>query len=288
VTQLSAVFPVVVAVTGDAAAAAALCMTDVLAREHGAVPTVVRVVHDAFSMGAGASATGAMVGVPEAALDPAFRNRHLAALEAQVKEALGTLPPWRYDVEAGATVPAIVQRVRDLHAELVILGLPQHNFFRRAFVRDTVQGVIEQSRTAVLALRPELTHRPASILAAVDFGAASLRAAHMACQLVAPGGHVMLVYVHAERPHGANTDVGVETALTALIDELSAHKAITVTSIIEHGNSIAGVKDVAMRMRPHVVALGTREHSQVDWFFGDSVSTEFVDERHWSLLVVPE
>jgi nucleotide-binding universal stress UspA family protein len=257
------------------------------------VPTVLHVVHEAIATGAGASSTGAMVGVPESALDPSFRSTHLAALEVHVEHVLGTLPPWRYDVEAGATVPTIVQRARDLDAELVILGLPQHNFFRRAFVRDTVQGVIEEGHAAVLAVRPELMDRPRSMLVAVDFSAASLRAAHVACQLVAPGGRVMLVYVHPDRRDGGAdratiSDAGTEAALTALIDELAAHKGITVTSVIEYGNSIAGVKDVALRIRPDVVALGTRQHSQIDWFFGDSVSTDLVAERQWSLLVVPE
>jgi nucleotide-binding universal stress UspA family protein len=48
------------------------------------------------------------------------------------------------------------------------------------------------------------------------------------------------------------------------------------------------VKEVAQRMQPDVIALGAHHHSAVDWFFGDSVSTNLVSERQWSLLVVPE
>src|SRR5665213_2481244 len=207
------------------------------------------------------------------------------------------LPAWQYDVEVGATVSTIVQRAHELRAELVILGLPQHNFFRRAFVRDTMQGIAENTQSAVLAVRPELTHRPESILVAVDFSITSLRAAHLACQLVAPGGRIILVYVQPDLPPESSADSTrmtadgtstLESALASLIDELTCRKTVTITSIIEHGSSIHGVKEAALRMNPDAIALGARHHSAVDWFFGDSVSTELVSERRWSLLLVPE
>ena len=298
-TQLSPVFPVIVAITADTAATAAIHMTQALAHECGAVPTVVRVVQD--DLAAEAAATGVMGGIADIVLDPAYRTTQLTALQRQVHHILGDLPAWRYDIEVGATVPTIVTRARDVGAELVILGLPQHNFFRRAFVRDTIQGVLEETESAVLAVRPELFHRPKSILVAVDFGLSSLRAAHLACQLVAPGGRVILVYVQPDvsekTPHDTGNDAGhlesdnasaIAGAFTGLIDELQSSKAITIDSVIEHGNSITGVKEAARRLHPDVIALGARHHSAVDWFFGDSVSTELVSDRQWSLLVVPE
>jgi nucleotide-binding universal stress UspA family protein len=293
--QLSSVFPLLVAITADTAASAAIHITHAFAQEFGAVPTVLHVVHEDLALNP--AATGAMGSIPEAALDPAYRTKQLLTLEDQVQKTLGTLPAWRYDVEVGATVPTIVQRTHELCAELVILGLPQHNFFRRAFVRDTVQGIAENTQSAVLAVRPELIHRPESILVAVDFSIASLRAAHLACQLVAPGGRIILVYVQPDLPPDSSTDstrirtdgsAALETALTSLIDELTSQKTVTITSVIEYGSSIHGVKEAALRMHPDAIALGARHHSAVDWFFGDSVSTELVSERQWSLLVVPE
>ncbi len=300
-TQLSPIFPAVVAVTADTAASAAIYITHALAQECGAIPTVLRVVQDDIT--AGAAATGTMVGVPEAALDPAYRTSQLTALEDQVQRILGTLPSWQYDVEIGVTVPTIVRRAHDLRAEIVILGLPDHNFFRRAFVRDTVQGIVEHTQAAVFAVRPELVHRPESILVALDFGIGSLRAAHLACQLVVPGGRVILVYVQPDLPPASSADASagataandsgdgasaLETAITLLIDELTSQKAVSITSIIEHGGSIEGVKQAAVRMRPDVIALGARHHSAVDWFFGDSVSADLLNDRRWSLLMVPE
>lgn len=294
-TQLSPVFPVVVAITADTAANAAIHITHALAQECGAVPTVLHVVQEDLAPAAGA--IGAMGSIPEAALDPAYRTEQLLVLEDQVRQTLGTLPAWQYDVEVGATVPTIVQRTHELRAELVILGLPEHNFLRRAFVRDTVQGIAENTQCAVLAVRPGLTHRPESILVAVDFSTASLRGAHLACQLVAPGGRIILVYVQPDLPPEDSTDStgaetgrtpGPEAAFTSLIDELTSQKTVTITSVIEHGSSIHGVKAAALRMHPDVIALGARHHSAVDWFFGDSVSTELISERQWSVLVVPD
>ena len=294
-TQLSPVFPMVVAITADTAATAAIHMAYALARECGAIPTLVRVVHEDLAVEA--AATGAMAGVPETALDPLYRSTQLSVVYGQVQHALGELPPWHYDIEVGATIPTILSRVRALNAELVILGLPQHNFLRRAFVRDTVQGIIEQTDAAVLALRPDAINRPTSILVAVDFSLSSLRAAHLACQLVAPGGRIILVYVQPQVPPDSSLDAtrqradgttALDTAFTSLIEELTSQKTLVMTSVIEHGNSIQGVKDVAQRMQPDVIALGAHHHSAVDWFFGDSVSTNLVGERQWSLLVVPE
>jgi len=293
-TQLSPVFPLLVAITADTTATAAIRMTQMLAQECGAVPTVLRVVHGDLALEA--AATGAMGGVPETALDPSYRSTQLTALQHQVEHILGALPPWHYDIEVGATVPTLVSRTRDLNAELVILGLPQHNFFRRAFVRDTVQGVVESAQAAVLALRPDAIHRPTSILVAVDFSPSSLRAAHLSCQLVAPGGRIILVYVQpvvsadssldaTRRRTDATTEI--ESASMALINELTEQKTITITSVVEHGNSIQGVKDVALRMQPDVIALGAHHRSTVDWFFGDTVSTNLVSERQWSFLIAP-
>ena len=293
--QLPPVFPVLVAITADAAASAAVRITHALAQECGAVPTVLHVVQEDLAQCP--ATAGAMGSIPEAALDPAYRTAQLLALEEQVQRTLGALPAWQYDVEVGATVSTIVQRAHELCAELVVLGLPQHNFFRRAFVHDTMQGIAENTQSAVLAVRPELTHRPESILVAVDFSITSLRAAHLACQLVAPGGRIIIVYVQADLPPESSADSTrmtadgtstLETALTSLIDELTSQKTVTITSIIEHGSSIHGVKEAALRMHPDAIALGARHHSAVDWFFGDSVSPELVSERRWSLLLVPE
>jgi len=293
-TQLSPVFPLVVAITADAAAGAAIHMTHALAQECGAVPTVLRVVQSDVAVDA--AVTGAMGGIAEGALDPSYRTTQLTALQHQVEHILGELPPWHYDIEVGATVSTLVARTRALRAELVILGLPQHNFFRRAFVRDTVQGVAEHTDAAVLALRPDATDRPASILVAVDFSVSSLRAVHLACQLVAPGGRIILVYVQPEASaessmnalhRRADGTTALNAAFMSLITELTSQRTLTITSVIEYGNSIRGVKDVAQRMQPDMIALGMHHHSAVDWFFGDSVSTNLVSERQWSLLLVP-
>ena len=169
--QLPHVFSALVAITADPAARAAVHITHALAQECVAVPTVLHVVQE--DIAESPATTGAMGSIPEAGLDPAYRIAQLLALEEQVQRTLGALPAWQYDVEVGATVSTIVQRAHELRADLVILGLPQHNFFRRAFVRDTMQGIAENTRSAVLAVRPELTHRPDSILVAVDFSITS-------------------------------------------------------------------------------------------------------------------
>lgn len=292
--RLPVVYPVVAAITADSAATATIRITHALAEECGAIPTVLQVVHD--DIGLGISTTGAMTSVPEATLGADYQNEHLLALESQVEDALGVLPRWRYEVEIGATLDTIVQRVQQLDAELTILGLPHRNFLERAFVRDMVQGVVEKTTSAVLAVHPSLTVRPRNILVAVDFGAASLRAAHLACQLVAPGGRVTLIYVQPEIPPyvagNAQADAllekGVSAAFAALISELASKKAITVTSVIEHGSSIEEVKAAAARFQPDLIALGSKHHTAADWFFGDSVSTELIGERQWSLLIVPQ
>lgn len=291
--QLTDVFPVLVAITADPAAEAAVRITHVLAEKCGAIPTVLRVVHDHGDIGI--DTLDGMPGAPETALSPEYQDAQLAALEAQVQAILGFMPRWQCEVDTGTTVSTIVHRAQQLCAELVILGFPHHNFLRRALVRDTVRGVVEHTCAAVLAIRPTLTRRPSCVMVAVDLSPASLRAAHLACQLVAPGGRVILVYVHPDvsRNGGrtAATEVppgrSVDAALMSLIDDLSSKKTITVTSVIEHGSSIEGVKAAALRMQPDLVALGSGRHSAVDWFFGDSVSTAMISERQWSLLVVP-
>jgi nucleotide-binding universal stress UspA family protein len=301
---LPSVFPLLTAVTHDPAAAAAIRLTHILAGECGAIPTVLQVVHDTPEM-AGMD-TGTMMGAPASSLDWRYRDPQRAELEAQVGGTLGKLPLWRYEVDDGEPAAAIVHHAQQLQAELVVLGLPQHNFLKRAFVRDVVQDVISRTRSAVVAVRPDVFSRPRHILVAIDFGAASLRAAHIACQLVAPGGRVALVHVQPD-PDSASHDApavarhtyrdhlrrerendAVASAFAALIAELASKKQVTIMSLIESGSSIEQVKAAAVRMHPDLVALGSRYHGAMDWFFGNSVSTAMIGERQWSLLVVPE
>ncbi|HEV2642668.1 MAG TPA: universal stress protein [Candidatus Elarobacter sp.] len=290
--HLSAVFSTLVAVADDAAAESAIRFTNILAREHGAVPTVLRVLD--MSMYAAVDAMPSIIGVEAALLSPEYRDEVVAALEEQIRSVLGTPTRWRIEFETGDTGRCIARHAQQIRAELIVIGLRPHSTLRRAFVRDTVCDVIRGTTIPVLAVRPSLRGLPSRVMVAMDFSMASLRAAHLAREMIGYSGSMELVYV---RSPGGQADVnartwhnadGLEEALDRLIEDLHPTPDVQITSVIREGDAGTQLLTHAEQSQPQLVALGSEHQSIVDRFFNDSVSTTFAHDARWSLLMVPE
>lgn len=291
--QLPIVFPVVLALTKDTARTAAVRVTQALARDRGAIPTVLHVVENETEMSP--EILPSMPHTYEEALNTEYQNGQLLALESDVHTILGDTPSWRFEIATGRAVPCIAQGARNVSAELVVLGLPHHTALQRAMLRDTVQGIVEQATTPVLAVRPALTTLPTHAMVAMDFSPASLRAAHLARRLMHEHGHMELVYVQPEiegdppvtEAQRVLREVGLGAAFAALIDDLVPSRTMPIRPVVYQGSPVEQIRTGAERLQPDLIALGSGRHTPVDWFFGDTVSTALMHARRWSLLLVP-
>lgn len=289
--HLGAVFPALVAVADDAAAEAAIRFANMLARERGAIPTLLRVLD--VGMYSALDAMPSIVGIEAAMLSPEYRDEVVASLEERIRSVLGAPARWRIEFEAGDTGRCIAQHARQIRAELIVVGLRPHSALRRAFVRDTVCDVMHGATTPVLAVRPALRGLPSRIMVATDFSLASMRAAHLARELVGYSGNIDLVYVRP-RPTKAEdaavspaANAALEEALSRLAEDLGPTRDVQVTPVILDGDAGTELLRYAEKSQPELVALGSERQNILDRFFNDSVSTAFAHEARWSLLVVP-
>jgi len=108
----------------------------------------------------------------------------------------------------GVADGALGTAARDLGADLLVVGTHGRTGLRWFFLGSVAQHTVRLSPIDVLVARRDGAGRGGfkSVLAAIDFSPASIRALDRALDLVAPGGRIDLVHFHSSRPVGAWTD----------------------------------------------------------------------------------
>lgn len=290
---VGAPFPVLLALAQDGTAGAAIRVTQALAKLRGAAPTALTVEE----LGAYPLPEALPGALTAELLSPEFQAERRIALERQVTEVLGATPPWNFAMDVGEPVSCICDHVRRTGAQLAVLGLRSHGVLRRVFIRDTVRQVVANAQVPVLAVRPTLAGLPRRAIVAMDFGPASVRAAHMARRLIDDTGSIHLVYVHGgPEMYGPKAttgmrvlhELGVDAAFARLLRELDAPPSMAISTGIYRGAPTPHLIATAERLEPDLIALGSEHATAFDRLMGESVSAQFEHSARWSLLVAPE
>jgi nucleotide-binding universal stress UspA family protein len=293
VPALDAVFPLLLAVTDDDCAAPAIRVRRELARTHGAIPTVLR----AFGRDHAAEVPiQPFAGyIPEDALSPEYRDEARERLQRQVVDVAGDVR-WQLEIADESPVEAIVDRAWQLRAGLIVIGLKRHGVMHRVVVGDLLRSVVRLAGVPVLAVGPDLVAPPRCVVAAVDFGEASLRAASLARHILADDGEMHLVHVITDSVRRDTSTPGMSGAgpftralrdLASLADELRAGPLMTITSHVIEGEKEAAIDGLAERVRADLLAVGSDEHPLLDRLVNRSVSMGLARTAHRSMLVVP-
>jgi len=229
-------------------------------------------------------------------LDPVQRAKDEQALRATCHVDTGTPATWPFTIDLGSTAASVVTRARRIHAQLIIMGLHHHGAVDHLLAADTLRNVMAIGATPVLAIRPTLTALPERIVVAVDFSVASIRAAHIARQLLADRGTLHLVYVgpielgtaneHEQGRHFVEAH-GVGVAFQEVITMLAPDPGMTVMPVTRFGDPIDELKAVCADVRPDVVAIGSQRHPFLDRLILGTVTRAIVDDGRWSVLVTP-
>jgi nucleotide-binding universal stress UspA family protein len=275
---LSPDFPLLLALADDEPATAAIRMTVELAREKGAVPTVVRALGDVREAEAALSPLAGTI--VEEYLDPDYKSECRHAVERQVRVAAGQVE-WPLDITDQSPIEAIVERARRLRAGLIVMGLRRHGVLQRAISRDLLGEVVRVTRVPVLAVRPDFSALPKRVVVAIDFGEASLHAARLARQLIVDDGAMYLVHVSQEN------SALLRAKLDGLIDDLSPAPGMTMTSILLHGDVQSSIEGLAQAVGADLLAVGSDEHSLFDRLTTGSISMRLAHTARWSTLIVP-
>jgi len=275
---LEAHFPLLLALASDEPAVAAIRLTQALAQSKGALPKVVRALGEVRAAEASAAPLAGVV--VEEYLGPEYLAECRRALEQQVTSVAGTVD-WPIEVCDDAPVEAIVDEALTLRAGLIVMGLRRHGVLRRMITRDLLAEVVRVAQVPVLAVRPELTGLPRRVVAAIDFGDASIRAAFMARRLLADNGALFLVHVTP-----VNSDA-VRAKLDQIIEELRLSSGMTASSIQLHGDVQSAIEGCALAVGADLLAVGSEEHTLLDQLTVGRMSMKLAHSARWSTLIVP-
>jgi nucleotide-binding universal stress UspA family protein len=183
--------PVVLATDGTARSGATVVAAQLLAARLDLPLEVVSVLEP----------TPMFAAVPEVVIpsDPSIDEARRQARETSVSDyvsrfAGGATPP-RIHVRFGSVAAEIARFARDVSATIVVVGSAPHRHFHRMASGDRAAQVLHSAHCPVLSVPPSFTSLPKVVLAAVDFGPSSVRAAQAALLLVDDGGTVVLTHV---------------------------------------------------------------------------------------------
>ena len=271
-------FPLLLALASDEPAVAAIRLTQALALSRGAVPTVLRALGDVRAAEASASPLAGVV--VEEYLGPDYLDECRGALEQQVTSVAGEVD-WKLWVTDEMPVDAIVEGALALRAGLIVMGLRRHGVLRRMITRDLLAEVVRVARVPVLAIRPDLTALPQRIVVAVDFGPASIRAAHLARRLLADNGALYLVHVTS-----VNSD-RLRRGLDRIAADLEPAGGVTTSSILLHGDIQSAIEGCAQALGADLLAVGSEEHSLLDRITVGRMSMKLAHTARWSMLIAP-
>lgn len=279
------------AINNDDNAPAAVRVTDALARR-GALPTVLRTMD---LMPAVAGTGDSMIVYAESVLGEEFYRTQEGIIVSTIRELLGADRPWPVRAVVGEAASTIVSEAQSADAELLVIGIHHHGTFAQALGENTATRVMSHAGIPVIGVRPDASGLPRRIMVATDFGDAAVEAAHLAANLVNPGGTVILVHATLPVPIVVEGDEGaalvqregIEHAFLKLSAEISKGRNIQVETVTRTGDASTELLAAAEQIAPDMIATASQRHGFLDRLILGSVSRTVVREGHWSMLVTP-
>lgn len=289
----AAVDAVLLAVTDDDLAPAAIAVTRALQTTRHARPSVLYVIQIAPSPPEGAVVALAL---EEELRDPRVRATQEREMRAVLHLDDGAPAAWPFEIRIGSVAGTIVTEARRQGAELIVMGLNPHARLARAIGNDTVHEVMALGGIPVLAVRPELTGLPRRVVVAIDFSRASIRAAHLARRLVDEHGSMHLIFIESTMLSGASESTeglrliqtrGLEAAFGQLVTELAPSDGLTIETIVREGSPADEIPRFCEDIHPDLVVVGSQRHRFLDRLLLGSVARTIAEDGRWSTLVTP-
>ena len=291
--------PIVVAVSGDDAAASPVRIAAALQRRFGSRVSAIQVL-DTSNLPLLTPLPAAFTFARELIGDAPYAN-DARARRRQFSDWLGAVNDWPVHISVGAAAFEIERYAEREGAALIVLGLRRHGVVDRMLRDETTLTVARRARGAVLGIAPSLWRLPHRAIVGVDFGPASIRAARAALAVLATPtasdpSILRLVYVNRSGVEGAHQDtageqlikhLGVDAAFDQLVRELMVPPGVHVDCVTRQGPIAEELLACADQTRADLIAVGSMRHERIErWILG-SVTTEIVRDGRCSVLVIP-
>lgn len=285
---------VLLAIADDDLIDPAIGVANTLARERGAMPTVIQ-AFDPAPYGP-PPFTLAMISFAETLIGPTALAERRQAIETRLERVCGHPISWPIVLRLGNPITCIIDEAHERHSELLVLGLHHHRWTDRLIGAETTIQVMTNAGIPVLAVTKDLSGLPNHLLIAVDFGRTSVYMAMLAARLVAPNGRITLAYVQYPEASGVEEDAegfevihheGVAAAFAKLVTTIAVPPPVTVETVILEGDPAIALRTYAEQSNPNLIAVASQRHPFVAKLLLGSVSRTLVRDGRWSVFVTP-
>jgi nucleotide-binding universal stress UspA family protein len=224
--------------------------------------------------------------------EPALMEGPIKAVQRQLQKH--GADGWPFRSEMGPAAGGILEFAHVREVDLIVLGLGKHGKLARLFGAETAARVCRKTQVPVIAVDERAKGRPDSIVVAMDFGTSSVRAAHEALDLLAPGGKLHMVHVRwaidghtLGDPAWENTyALGVEQGFRQLLPQLR-RDGVSVTSEMMLGGILESLLKAIKQKKADVVALGSHSQNVIDRLVLGSTPAHILRAVECSVLIAP-
>ncbi|HEX6060178.1 MAG TPA: universal stress protein [Gemmatimonadaceae bacterium] len=228
------------------------------------------------------------------------RDRSAMRLHALESEMMGVLGEgetlWPTDVRVGHPAAVLADAARREGASLVVMGIGRREGLQRLFGAETTLATIRRIHVPVLVVARDYHGAPRTVVAGVDFGAASIHALEVALGLLAPPATLHLVHswppiesVHPLLRAGmADYERSLPERFERLRETLHVPDGMTLHIEWMPGKAAEVLAAVAMARHADLVVLGRDNRRGLDRMVAGSTSTAVLRGATCSLLVAPE
>jgi nucleotide-binding universal stress UspA family protein len=241
---------------------------------------------------------------PELMVPPELYDAQRERLLSEVKRAVRTAPDgdpaWPIEIVDGQPARALADVSRKWGARLIVMGIGRHKPMDRFMGGELALHVIRLADRPVLAVSLDFVELPRRVVVAIDFSAASVRAAAEALALLADGGTLTLVHVRSplERLAAKGEDTietsyteGVDGLFTQLVARLQGAAAgrspVTIEKVLLAGDPADELLAYAEANGADLIATGSSGMGFFERLLVGSVATRIVRRSPVSVLAVP-
>lgn len=203
----------------------------------------------------------------------------------------------RIEVLDGACARSIVEAADRCCARLIVIGAGAHAMPERYIFGESALKILDLADRPVLIVPAGAHAGPVSVaVVAVDFSAASVRAARAVFPMLSERSRLRLVHVRSEgSPGGAaggrpdrDDDARIAEQFKEFQRQLPWRAGVTVDLTTLRGDPSAVLARFALECEAGLIACGRLTHSFLQRLFVTSVSSDLVRRVACPVLVVPE
>lgn len=233
--------------------------------------------------------------VDSTTLEEAKRQEYLARVRHHIHATVGRSAHFSLSAASGSPSQAVARAAEEHDTELIVMGLAPHRTDERAATEDAVLQVARTAPVPVLAVPADCERLPRRALVAMDFSAASTRAARAALLSLAPGGRITLAHVAPDLDFrlvgrdglGEIYAEGVAALFRRLVPELQARGEVEVESVLLRGNARRALLELATFGDFDLAAVGSQTAPWADAQLTGSVSGALLRGTSCAVMIAP-